>query len=131
MIKTFTLPNDSAKHVADALKFHSNGLIPAIAMQHDTQELLMQAWMNKESVIETLVTGRVCYFSRSKSALWRKGEISGHTQQLVHFRMDCDKDCVQLLVDQTGAACHTMRRNCFFYEPLPDGNLSIIHDPIA
>ena len=88
--------------------------MPAIAQQHDTGEVLMLAWMNAASVAETLVTGRVCYWSRSRQALWRKGETSGHVQRLVEMRLDCDGDTVLLLVDQTGPACHTGARSCFF-----------------
>ena len=97
-----------------AAKFDANGLMPAIAQQHDTGEVLMMAWMNKESLAETLATGRVCYYSRSRKALWRKGETSGQQQRLVDLRLDCDGDTVLALVDQDGVACHTGRRNCFF-----------------
>jgi phosphoribosyl-AMP cyclohydrolase len=96
------------------LRYDRDGLVPAIAQQHDTGEVLMLAWMNREAVEETLRTGRVCYFSRSRNTLWRKGEVSGQTQLLVEFRIDCDEDAVLLLVDQVGVACHTGRRNCFF-----------------
>jgi phosphoribosyl-AMP cyclohydrolase len=96
------------------LKFDENGLIPAIAQQHDTGEVLMMAWMNRAAVDETLRTGRVCYYSRSRRSLWRKGESSGQTQRLVDFRIDCDADTILLLVDQKGVACHTGRRTCFF-----------------
>jgi phosphoribosyl-AMP cyclohydrolase len=96
------------------LRFDDNGLIPAIAQQHDTGEVLMMAWMNREAVDETLRTGWVCYYSRSRKALWRKGDSSGHTQRLVDFRIDCDEDTILLLVDQTGVACHTGQRSCFF-----------------
>ncbi len=98
----------------DALIFDDSGLVPVIAQQHDTGEVLMFAWMNREAVAETLATGRVCYFSRSRGKLWRKGESSGQTQKLVELRMDCDGDAVLVLVDQKGVACHTGRRNCFF-----------------
>ncbi len=98
----------------DSLSFDGNGLIPAIAQQHDTGEVLMMAWMNREAVAETLVTGRVCYFSRSRNRLWRKGETSGQQQILIDLRLDCDGDTILLLVDQTGVACHTGRRNCFY-----------------
>ncbi len=97
-----------------ALKFDANGLIPAIAQQHDTGEVLMMAWMNRAAVDETLRTGRVCYYSRSRKSLWRKGETSGQHQRLIDLRLDCDADTLLLLVDQTGAACHTGRRSCFF-----------------
>lgn len=97
-----------------ALTFDAAGLIPAIAQQHDTGEVLMLAWMNAESVSRTLAEGRVVYWSRSRQAFWRKGDTSGHVQRLVEMRLDCDRDCLLLLVDQTGPACHTGRRSCFF-----------------
>lgn len=97
-----------------AIRFDGDGLIPAIAQQHDTGEVLMMAWMNAEAVAETLASGRVCYFSRSRGRLWRKGESSGQTQRLVELRLDCDGDTLLLLVDQHGVACHTGRRTCFF-----------------
>ncbi|MCW5731544.1 MAG: phosphoribosyl-AMP cyclohydrolase [Alphaproteobacteria bacterium] len=96
------------------IAFDANGLVPAIAQQHDTGEVLMMAWMNREAVRETLESGRVCYWSRSRRALWRKGETSGHVQRLVEMRVDCDGDTLLLLVEQTGVACHTGRHNCFF-----------------
>ena len=98
----------------DAIAWNADGLVPAIAQQHDSGEVLMMAWMNRESVAETLATGRVCYFSRSRKALWRKGESSGQVQTLVELRVDCDGDTLLLAVDQTGVACHTGRRSCFF-----------------
>ena len=97
-----------------ALTFNEQGLVPAVAQQYDTGEVLMLAWMSRESLAETLETGRVCYWSRSRKALWRKGEISGHAQRLVEARLDCDGDTLLLLVDQTGPACHTGAHNCFF-----------------
>lgn len=98
----------------DALKYNSDGLIPAIAQQFDTHEVLMMAWMNRTSIAETLETGRVCYWSRSRNKFWRKGESSGQMQVLKEFRFDCDADTLLLLVDQTGPACHTGRRSCFY-----------------
>ncbi|HTQ33106.1 MAG TPA: phosphoribosyl-AMP cyclohydrolase [Stellaceae bacterium] len=97
-----------------AIKFDAEGLVPAIAQQHDSGEVLMVAWMNRDAVRATLAEGRVCYWSRSRRKLWRKGETSGQTQILKEFRLDCDGDTVLLLVDQEGVACHTGRRNCFF-----------------
>ena len=97
-----------------AIQFDASGLVPAIAQQHDTGEVLMMAWMNREAVQETLATNRVCYWSRSRQALWRKGETSGQVQRLVDLRIDCDGDTLLLLVDQTGVACHTGKRRCFF-----------------
>ncbi len=98
----------------DAVRFDAAGLVPAIAQQHDTGAVLMMAWMNRAALAETLATGRVCYFSRSRGALWRKGETSGQVQQLKELRLDCDGDALLLLVDQSGVACHTGRRSCFF-----------------
>ena len=96
------------------IKFNKDGLVPAIAQQHDTGEVLMLAWMNKDSIQQTLTTNQVCYWSRSRQKLWRKGETSGNTQRLIEFRYDCDEDTILLIIDQTGAACHTGRRNCFY-----------------
>lgn len=100
--------------VLQKLVFDDAGLIPAIAQQFDTGEVLMVAWMNADAVRETLTTGRVCYWSRSRQSLWRKGESSGQVQTLSEFRWDCDGDTILLQVDQAGVACHTGRRNCFF-----------------
>ncbi len=97
-----------------ALVFDDQGLVPAIAQQHDSGEVLMMAWMNRASIAETLATGRVCYWSRSRGRLWRKGETSGQVQRLVELSVDCDGDSLLLKVDQTGVACHTGRRSCFF-----------------
>ena len=98
----------------DSLKYNADGLIPAIAQQFDTHEVLMMAWMNRASIEETLETGRICYWSRSRNRFWRKGESSGQMQVLKEFRIDCDADTILLLVDQTGPACHTGRRSCFY-----------------
>ena len=111
----------------DSVAFDANGLVPAIAQQHDTGEVLMMAWMNRDAIAETLQTGRVCYWSRSRAQLWRKGETSGQVQRLVELRIDCDNDCLLLLVDQTGVACHTGRRSCFF-TAVRDGARTIIAD---
>ena len=104
----------------EQLRYDANGLIAAIAQQHDSGEVLMLAWMNRESIAETLATGMVCYWSRSREKLWRKGETSGQTQKLVELRYDCDGDTLLLMVDQKGPACHTGRRSCF-YTALRDG----------
>ncbi len=112
------------------LRFDARGLIPAIAQQHDTGEVLMLAWMNQDAIDETLATGRVCYWSRSRKGLWRKGETSGQVQRLVELRYDCDGDTLLLLVDQTGVACHTGRRSCF-YTALRDGKAVVIAAPAA
>ncbi|MDE8343647.1 MAG: phosphoribosyl-AMP cyclohydrolase, partial [Acidocella sp.] len=108
--------------------FNDDGLIPAIAQAYDTGEVLMMAWMNRESITETLKTGQVCYYSRSRGKLWRKGESSGQTQKLVDLRIDCDGDTILLQVEQTGVACHTGRRSCFF-RAMRDGTLTQIMAP--
>jgi phosphoribosyl-AMP cyclohydrolase len=105
---------DAVEAVLKALSFDRDGLVAAVAQQHDTGEVLMLAWMNRDAVKETLETGRVCYWSRSRQSLWRKGETSGHAQRLVELRVDCDGDAVLLRVEQTGPACHTGERSCFF-----------------
>ena len=97
-----------------ALKYNEDGLIPAIAQQYDSGEVLMMAWMNQASIEETLKTNRVCYWSRSRQAYWRKGESSGQVQMLKELRIDCDADTLLIKVDQTGPACHTGRRQCFY-----------------
>lgn len=111
--------------ILDALRFDAQGLVAAIAQQADTGEVLMLAWMNRDAVQETLRTGRVCYWSRSRQSLWRKGESSGQVQHLKELRVDCDGDAVLLLVDQVGVACHTGRRSCF-YRAARDAGLETI-----
>lgn len=96
------------------LSYNEDRLIPAIAQDADSGEVLMMAWMNAESVARTLETGRVTYWSRSRQSFWVKGESSGHLQELVELRVDCDRDCLLVLVNQTGPACHTNRRSCFY-----------------
>ncbi|WP_417255702.1 phosphoribosyl-AMP cyclohydrolase [Celeribacter halophilus] len=108
------------KFDAAQLKYDDMGLIPAIAQDHTSGEVLMMAWMNEAAVRKTLETGKVTYWSRSRQAFWIKGETSGHVQKLVDFRFDCDSDCLLVLVEQTGAACHTNRRSCF-YRAVRDG----------
>ena len=98
----------------DEMPWNADGLLPAIAQQFDSGEVLMMAWMNREALDETLASGRVCYWSRSRRALWRKGESSGQVQMLRELRLDCDGDTILLQVDQTGPACHTGRRDCFY-----------------
>ncbi|MEL6583137.1 MAG: phosphoribosyl-AMP cyclohydrolase [Pseudomonadota bacterium] len=110
------------------LRYNEAGLIPAIAQDKASGEVLMMAWMNAESVAETLATGQVTYWSRSRQALWRKGETSGHRQLLISFHVDCDRDCLLLQVDQTGPACHTNRRHCFYTE-IVDGQEIIRLEP--
>ncbi|MGE5270616.1 MAG: phosphoribosyl-AMP cyclohydrolase [Thiohalocapsa sp.] len=105
---------DAIEEALAAIRFGADGLVPAIAQQHDTGEVLMLAWMSRDAVRVTLSEGRACYWSRSRRALWRKGETSGQVQHLIELRLDCDGDTVLLLVEQEGVACHTGRRNCFF-----------------
>lgn len=96
------------------LRYDGNGLIPAIAQDHASGEVLMLAWMNAEAVARTLSTGQVTFWSRSRQGFWVKGETSGHTQRLVEMRLDCDRDSLLLTVEQKGPACHTNRRSCFY-----------------
>ncbi|MBH9972646.1 MULTISPECIES: phosphoribosyl-AMP cyclohydrolase [Commensalibacter] len=96
------------------IKFNQDGLVPAIAQQYDSKEVLMMAWMNQKAIIKTISTGQVCYYSRSRKKLWHKGETSGQTQKLVNFLFDCDGDTLLLFVDQKGVACHTGRKSCFY-----------------
>ena len=98
----------------NAIRFNAAGLVPAMAQQHDTGKVLMLAWMNQDAIAETLATQRACYWSRSRRALWRKGETSGQVQRLMELRLDCDGNALLLRVDQHGAACHTGRRSCFY-----------------
>lgn len=100
----------------DTLKFNADGLIPAIAQQYDSGEVLMMAWMNRDALAKTLTSGVACYWSRSRQQFWQKGETSGHIQKIRAVRTDCDRDTLLLLVDQVGLACHTGRRNCFYWQ---------------
>jgi phosphoribosyl-AMP cyclohydrolase len=113
-----------------SLTFDANGLIPVIAQDHITREILMFAWMNADAVMQTIATGRVTYWSRSRAAFWVKGETSGNTQRLIDLRIDCDRDCLLLMVEQQGPACHTNRRSCF-YTALRDGIETELLSPIA
>jgi len=115
---------------AATLAYNAQGLIPAIAQDAETGEVLMMAWMNAEAVAQTLATGRVTYWSRSRQAFWIKGDTSGHVQELVELRVDCDRDCLLAVVRQTGPACHTGRRNCF-YTAIRDGEEVELMSPIA
>jgi len=115
-------PLDSTKLTAQ-IRFNDEGLIPAITQQFDTGEVLMMAWMNQETLQETLQSGRVCYWSRSRKAFWRKGDTSGHTQHLKGCYLDCDGDTLLVLVDQKGAACHEGTRTCFSRHFTADGRL--------
>ncbi|MGC5701733.1 phosphoribosyl-AMP cyclohydrolase [Pseudomonas sp. NFXW11] len=115
--------------VLDALPWNSDGLIAAIAQQHSSGEVLMLAWMNRQALAVTLDSGQVCYWSRSRQCLWRKGESSGHRQRLIEARLDCDGDALLLLVEQQGPACHTGRPNCF-YNAIRDGAVEVISSPM-
>ncbi|MDW3221397.1 MAG: phosphoribosyl-AMP cyclohydrolase [Paracoccaceae bacterium] len=108
------------------LKYDGAGLIPAIAQDGNTGEVLMMAWMNRESIMRTLETGRVTYWSRSRQSFWVKGESSGHLQSLIDMRVDCDRDCLLMQVRQTGPACHTNRRTCFYTEISTRGEIELM-----
>ena len=115
------------EQLISTLNFDQNGLIPTIAQQYDTGEVLMMAWMNKQSISITLKENRIVYWSRSRQNLWRKGETSGQIQKLIEFRWDCDTDTILLQVDQKGVACHTGRRTCFF-NAMRDNKIEVISD---
>ena len=100
----------------DAVKFNDQGLVPAIAQDRASGTVLMLAWMNRTSIEQTLASGSVTYFSRSRQSLWQKGEASGNTQRLLSMQFDCDGDAILMQVDQTGPACHTERANCFYLD---------------
>lgn len=126
------MPYDAAiaESLISRLSFDERGLVPAIAQAHSTGEVLMLAWMNADAIRETLSTGQVTYWSRSRNALWRKGETSGHVQRLVELRYDCDADALLLQVEQTGPACHTNRPNCFYTQLEPHG-FRTLSEPVA
>ncbi len=119
------MSEDNSTAILDAIVFDGDGLVPTIAQQEGSGEVLMMAWMDADAVRETMATGEVCYWSRSRGRLWRKGENSGQTQKLVEMRLDCDGDTLLLVVDQKGVGCHTGRRNCFF-RALRGGKLETI-----
>lgn len=123
-----SLSETAAAACADTVRWDANGLICAIAQDHQDGAVLMVAWMNRPALIETLTTGRVCYWSRSRQSLWRKGESSGQRQLVVDLRLDCDADCLLVRVEQTGVACHTGRRSCFYQKPSETGWQTI--DPV-
>ncbi|THH38400.1 phosphoribosyl-AMP cyclohydrolase [Aliishimia ponticola] len=114
----------------DTLVYNADGLIPVIAQDHASGEVLMMAWMNVEAVRRTLDTRRVTYWSRSRQSFWIKGETSGHTQALVNLRVDCDRDCLLALVKQIGPACHTGRRTCF-YTDVTEGSEEELMSPMV
>ncbi|MDH5488961.1 MAG: phosphoribosyl-AMP cyclohydrolase [Rhodospirillaceae bacterium] len=124
------VPSADIDAIIDVINFNDQGLVAAIAQQLGSGEILMMAWMNAEAIRETLSSGMVCYYSRSRNKLWRKGETSGQTQKLVDFRWDCDGDTILLVVEQTGVACHTGRKNCFF-NALRDGKITTIADVVT
>lgn len=109
-----------------SLIYNDAGLIPAIAQDEVSGEVLMMAWMNAQAVMQTLETRRVTYWSRSRAAFWIKGETSGHTQELVDLRVDCDRDCLLLVIRQTGPACHTNRRSCFYSSVQSEGEVELM-----
>ncbi|AUQ70317.1 phosphoribosyl-AMP cyclohydrolase [Phaeobacter inhibens] len=113
-----------------SLKYNEAGLIPCIAQEEDSGEVLMMAWMNADAVMKTLESGRVTYWSRSRQEFWVKGESSGHVQALVDLRVDCDRDCLLAVVRQSGPACHTNRRSCF-YTAIRDGEEVELMQPMA
>ncbi len=121
---------DLVKFSPETLTYNEAGLVPCIAQDVESGEILMMAWMNAESVAKTLETGRVTYWSRSRQSFWIKGESSGHVQELVELRVDCDRDTLLALVRQTGPACHTNRRSCF-YTAVRDGDEVEIMTPMA
>ena len=104
----------SAADFIEKVSFNADGLVPAIAQQFDTNEVLMMAWMTKDTLQETIETKLACYWSRSRGTFWRKGDTSGHAQHIHSIHLDCDGDTILLKIDQTGAACHTGERSCFF-----------------
>lgn len=111
------------------LSYNAAGLVPAVAQDAKSGEVLMLAWMNAEAVARTLESGRVTYWSRSRQAFWVKGETSGHVQALVEMRIDCDRDALLVLVDQVGPACHTNRRSCF-YTGVRGGDEVVLSEPM-
>lgn len=112
----------------DAIRWDADGLIPAVVQQHDSGAVLMLAWMNRAAVEATLASGETHFYSRSRRAQWRKGETSGQVQRVKEVRLDCDGDALLVLVDQTGVACHTGRRSCWF-NTVRDGRIAVLTDP--
>ncbi len=125
------MPAPEIAALLQAIQFNANGLVPVIAQADGSGEILMMAWMNRDAVAETLTTRRVCYWSRSRQALWRKGETSGQVQRLIDLKLDCDGDCLLAVVQQEGVACHTGRRSCFFHSANPEtGSWDITSAPL-
>lgn len=102
------------KKIEDIAVFDSNGLMPVIVQDNSSKEVLMLAWMNREALEKTIEEWQIYYWSRSRNALWKKGETSGQTQQLISLTLDCDNDAILVIVEQKGVACHTGRKSCFF-----------------
>ncbi|WP_445116182.1 phosphoribosyl-AMP cyclohydrolase [Acinetobacter sp. WZC-1] len=121
--------NYDLTQVIDAIPWNQDSLITAITQDIKTKDVLMLAWVNRDALLETLTTKQVCYWSRSRQCLWRKGESSGHRQKLVEARLDCDGDSILFLVEQSGAACHTYRPNCF-YIGLVGNHATILTQPM-
>ena len=115
---------------ATNLVYNDAGLIPVITQDNKTKEILMLAWMNGEAILRTLSSGKATYWSRSREAFWVKGETSGNTQKLIDFRLDCDRDCLLMLVEQTGPACHTNRNSCFYRSFISGDEVELI-DPVT
>jgi phosphoribosyl-AMP cyclohydrolase len=113
-VSTSADSRDREEGLAFQPKFDASGLATCVATDAATGEVLMVAHMNDEALRKTIASGEAWYFSRSRNALWRKGETSGHTQRVIEMRMDCDQDAIWIRVEQTGAACHTGRRSCFY-----------------
>ena len=124
------MSDSSQQNWLDQVSWNEQGLVAVIAQEFDTGDVLMMAWMNAESIARTLQTGNVTYWSRSRASFWAKGETSGHVQRLVELRIDCDRDCLLLLVTQEGPACHTNRRSCF-YTALRDGAEVAFFPPVT
>lgn len=116
-------PTGTPNEVAEVLNWNEDGLVTAIAQQHDTGEILMLAWANMAALQHTLNTGAATYWSRSRGKLWTKGEESGNTQQVIEVRTDCDGDALLYVVDSPGPACHQLRRSCFSHRVDNDGSV--------
>ncbi|MCG3147658.1 MAG: Phosphoribosyl-AMP cyclohydrolase [Verrucomicrobiae bacterium] len=117
-------------NIMEELKYDANGLIPAVVQEHGTGRVLMVAWMNKESLAQTLKLGEMVYWSRSRKELWHKGATSGHTQKVIDLAFDCDKDCLLAQVEQKGAACHDGYKSCF-YRSIINGEVKVTEDRLV
>lgn len=130
LLQPLTMTETVEETTAFRPTFGPDGLIPAVATEAGTGRLLMLAWMNEEALAKTIETGEAWYWSRSRGELWRKGATSGHTQRVLEIRVDCDQDALELAVEQTGPACHTNRRSCFYraVEKTDAGVKLVMHD---